>query len=146
MAVQPNKARLKKLMSITSDVPRKMNIITVSATTKKLSAEDSGAFVILTGGSASTAILPAPEAGLHFEFYAGSAEVHIIQAGSNVIQGNYRHNTAATTIVRVAVEDKGKLTLHSSNRAIGDRLELWSDGTSWYVDGIVNNALTLGTV
>jgi hypothetical protein len=146
MAVSPNKARLKKLMGITGDVPRKMNVITISATTRQLSGEDSGAFVVMAGASPSTVLLPPPEAGLHFDIYAGTGQVHIIQATSDVINGNYRHNSNTTTLTRVAVSGKGKLTLHSSHRAIGDRLLFWSDGTNWWVDGIVNNALTEATL
>jgi len=146
MAISPNKARLKKLMGITDAVPRRLNVITVTATARILDADESGAFVLLTGGSPSTLTLPVPAAGLHYEVYIGSEQEHIVQAQSNVMQGNYRHNSATTTMTRIAVSNKGKLTLHSSGRAIGDRLQFWSDGTDWYVDGIVNNAVTQATI
>ena len=144
MAVTPNKARLKKLMGIT-DTPRRVEVVSIDSNTT-LAASQSGTIVFLGGGSATTLTLPAVEAGLHFEVYVTTEQQHVIAAQSNVMQGNYRHNTAATTIVRVAISDKGKLTLHSSGRAIGDRLLFWCDGTNWYVDGFVNNALTQGTV
>ena len=121
MAVTPNRQRLKKLMGITEEVPRRMNVISVTDATKVLSATDSGALVLMANASGiCTITLPAPDVGLHFEIYA-----------------------ATTTMTRIAVVDKKSITLHSSGRAIGDRLEFWSDGTNWYVDGIVNNTLTL---
>tara|TARA_R110000851_G_scaffold91581_4_gene199905 strand:+ start:864 stop:1307 length:444 start_codon:yes stop_codon:yes gene_type:complete len=146
MAVTPNRQRLKKLMGITEEVPRRMNVISVTDATKVLSATDSGALVLMANASGiCTITLPAPDVGLHFEIYAATAQLHKIQTDSEatILQGNYRHNSATTTMTRIAVVDKKSITLHSSGRAIGDRLEFWSDGTNWYVDGIVNNTLTL---
>ena len=157
MAVTPNLARLKKLMAeITTDIAMtgaRLNgleqqtiSLTGSGATKQLEASDSGCVVFMSGSDPSTLTLPAVADGLRFTVYITSAQIHVIQAKSNVMQGNYRHNSATTTMTRVAIANKGKLTLHSSDRAIGDRLEFWCDGTNWYVDGIVNNALTEGTV
>jgi len=144
MAVTPNRQRLKKLMGITEEVPRRMNVISVTGATKVLSATDSGALVLMANaGGICTITLPAPDVGLHFEIYAATEQEHVIQATAAILQGNYRHNSATTTMTRVAITDKTSLTLHNSGRAIGDRLEFWSDGTNWYVDGIVNNVLTL---
>ena len=145
MAVTPNSARLKKLMGITNDVPHRMNTITVTSTTRTLQPSESGAIVFLAG-TACTVTLPAPADGLYYEFYSTTEVLHIVQAQTNVINGNYRHNSATTTMTRVAVVNQGKLTLHSSGRAIGDRLQFWSDGTNWWLDGIVNHALTVTTV
>ena len=145
MAVTPNSARLKKLMGITNDVPHRMNTITVSGTTRTLEPSESGAIVFLAGGI-STITLPAPADGLYYEVYATTAVRHVVQAQTNVINGNYRHNSATTTMTRVAVTNQGKMTLHTSGRAIGDRLQFWSDGTNWWLDGIVNNELTVTTV
>ena len=146
MAVTPNRQRLKKLMGITEEVPRRMNVISVTDATKVLLATDSGALVLMANASGiCTITLPAPDVGLHFEIYAATEQAHKIQTDSEatILQGNYRHNSAGTTVLRVAVVDKKSITLDTSDRAIGDRLEFWSDGTNWYVDGIVNNALTL---
>ncbi len=145
MAVTPNRQRLKKLMGITEEVPRRMNVISVTGATKVLSATDSGALVLMANaGGICTITLPAPDVGLHFEIYAATEQLHKIQTDSEatILQGNYRHNTNATTIVRVAVVDKKSITL-GSNKAIGDRLEFWSDGTNWYIDGIINDASVL---
>jgi len=143
MAVSPNKARLRKLMGETN-TPRRVKVVSVSTDTE-LSADQSGSIIFLGGGSARTLTLPAISAGLTYEVYITTEHQHIIAAQTAVLQGNYRHNSATTTMTRVAIVNKKTLTLHSSGRAIGDRLQFWCDGTNWYVDGIVNNALTLGT-
>ena len=144
MAVSPNKARLRKLMGQTN-TPRRQQVISVTSNTT-LKDDQAGSIIFLGGGSATTLTLPAVSAGLHYEVYITTEEQHVIAAATNVMQGNYRHNSDATTMTRVAISNKGTLTLHSTGREIGDRLQFWCDGTNWYVDGIVNNLLGQGTV
>jgi hypothetical protein len=126
------------------NTPRRVEVVTVKSNTT-LSETQSGSIIFLGGASATTLTLPAIDAGLFFEVYITSEQEHVISAQTAVLQGNYRHNSATTTMTRVAIADKKTLTLHSSGRAIGDRLLFWCDGTNWYVDGIVNNTLTQGT-
>ncbi len=148
MAVSPNSARLRKLMKETVDIARNVQVISLTGAgaTKTLAASESGAVILMGGSDESTLTLPPVTDGLWFKVFVTTEHEHVIQAQSDVMQGNYRHNSATTTMTRVAIADKGKLTLHSSGRAIGDTLEFYSDGTNWYVDGIVNNALTQATL
>tara|TARA_R110002074_G_scaffold45569_3_gene117733 strand:+ start:214 stop:687 length:474 start_codon:yes stop_codon:yes gene_type:complete len=119
-------------------------VVTLSGAgaTETLSASDSGAIVNMGGSNASTVTLPAVGAGLSFRFVATTAHAHVINGGESVIEGGYHHNTNAATVARVAIVNKSALTLHNSNSAIADTLEFWSDGTSWYVSGIVNDVIT----
>jgi hypothetical protein len=120
-------------------------VITLSGAgaTKTLEATDSGAIVQLGGSDLSVVTLPAVEAGLNFRFVATTAAfAHKIDGGATVIQGGYHHNTNAATVARVAVVNKSSLALHGLNTMIGDTLDLWCDGTNWYVSGIVNAAIT----
>lgn len=120
-------------------------VITLSGAgaTKTLEATDSGAIVQLGGSDLSVVTLPAVEAGLNFRFVATTATfAHKIDGGAGVIQGGYHHNTNAATIARVAVVDKSSLALHGTSTRIGDTLDLWCDGTNWYVNGIVNDVIT----
>jgi len=116
--------------------------LTGAGATKTLTADDTGAIVKMGGSNASTVTLPAVSAGLKFRFVAVTAFAHVINGGSSVIEGGYHHNTNAATVARVAILNKSSLTLHASNFKIGDTLEFWSDGTSWYVSGIVNDVIT----
>jgi hypothetical protein len=116
--------------------------LTGAGATKVLTADDSGAIVKMGGSNASTVTLPAVSAGLKFRFVAVTAFAHVINGGSNVVEGGYHHNTNGATVARVAIVNKSTLTLHNSNSAIADTLEFWSDGTSWYVNGIVNDIIT----
>ena len=121
-------------------------VITLSGAgaTKTLVADDSGAIVQMGGSNQSTVTLPSVQAGLNFRFVATTAQAHKIDGGASVIEGGYHHNTNAATVARVAILNKSSLTLHNSNSAIADTLEFWSDGTSWYVSGIVNDVITQG--
>jgi len=116
--------------------------LTGAGATTTLTAENGGAIVKMGGSNASTVTLPTVAAGLKFRFVATTAHAHVITGGATVIQGGYHHNTNGATVARVAVTDKTTLTLHSSNPLIGDTLEMWSDGTNWYVSGIVNDVIT----
>ena len=107
-----------------------------------LTANDSGAIVEMGGSDASTVTLPAVEKGLYFRFVATTADAHVINGGDGSIEGGYHHNTNAATVARVAVTNKSSLTLHNSNSAKGDTLELWCNGTDWFVSGIVNDVIT----
>ena len=116
-----------------------------SGATKVLTAADSGAIVKMGGSDASTVTLPAAAEGLKFRFVATTAHAHVINGGASSIQGGYHHNTNAATVARVAVSNKSSLTLHNSNAAQGDTLEMWCDGTDWHVSGIVNDVITQGS-
>ena len=116
--------------------------LTGASATKTLTADDSGAIVKMGGSNASTVTLPTVQAGLSFRFVATTAHAHIINGGATVIQGGYHHNSNGGTVARIAIVGKSTLTLHASFAAIADTLECWSDGTNWYVSGIVNDAIS----
>ena len=136
----------KDLLLNDTKLPKIITFDGTDSTTKYLTSADNNSMVILRGATATTLVLPDIEFGLHYEVYVGTAQVHAVQARTNVINGNYRHNSASTTTTRVAVSNKGKLTFHATNVSIGDRLYFWCDGTYWWVDGMVYNALTLATI
>jgi hypothetical protein len=117
--------------------------LTGSGAVATLTAADTGAIVKMGGSNASTVTLPAVSAGLSFRFVAVTAHAHVITGGAGVIEGGYHHNTNGATVARLGIVNRSTLTLHNTNSAIADTLEFWSDGTSWYVSGIVNDAISL---
>ena len=122
----------------------KKETITVTATSKTLTAADSGATVILAGGSASTVTLPAATDGAYFEFFAQSAQAHVVQAASNILQGAVYDNSntaSGGSIARTAINDGTSITI--ANGAVGDSLSVVSDGTNWYVKGWLNDTPTV---
>ena len=119
---------------------------TVSATNSAattLTANQSGALVVMSGGAAATATLPSVADGLYFEFFAASAESHIINGGSSKMQGALLSNGNAATLLRTAVTNRSQIALNGTNPAIGDRILCFSDGTNWYVHGWTNDTCNL---
>ena len=107
-----------------------------------LVAEDSGCIVTMIG-SAHTVTLPAPAAGVCYTIVAATAAAHKVHtAGTNVFQGQNLHSTGGTTVAIVDLRASGKLTISGQ---IGDIIELWCDGTNWYVNALTDNAITPGT-
>tara|TARA_R110000824_G_scaffold3394_9_gene16175 strand:- start:929 stop:1390 length:462 start_codon:yes stop_codon:yes gene_type:complete len=119
---------------------QKVISVTGAGTTKVLSASDSGAVILLGGADACTATLPKVKEGLNFTFYTTTEFRHVINGGAAVIQGCIHHNTNLATVARVAFTNASSITLHATNFKIGDKINVYCNGTNWYVDGLVNDA------
>ena len=153
MATTPNAARLKKLMGGAAISPldigaptQRRKTISVNDTSRDLLESESGAMVFLGGAGIATVTLPAMgEAGVYFNFMTTDVLRHVINGGAGLLQGCIHHNTAATTIGRVAVTNGVSITMHVSSQAIGDRIRITSNGTNWYVEGLTNAAVGIAT-
>ena len=109
----------------------------------QLSKEQSGAFCHWAGGNASHFTLPALQSGLRYTFFASTAHAHQLNGGGAVLQGSVIHNANGTTLTRQAVSDRTSITMHSTNHAVSDYIDVWCDGTNWYVEARTNDAVTL---
>jgi hypothetical protein len=138
---------LKRELSMNASMLKGIKRETVACTTASattLTAQQSGALVVLSGGSAATVTLPAVADGLHYEIFARTAQAHVVLAASAVIQGAIYDNANDSTdgaIDRQAVNNGMRITL--ANAAVGDRLVLTSDGTNWYLHGWTNDTATV---
>ena len=117
-----------------------------AVTSVALTPGDSGTTLIPIAASAQTFTLPDPtgSSGVIFDFFAGSAQAHIITSPTDKIQGKITDYSNGTTLARTVVANKQSITL--VNPAIGDNLSFSSDGDNWYVKGELNDTPTLGTV
>ena len=99
-----------------------------------LTAAMSGEVHVLSGGSAVTATLPSLTAGLRYTIIVGDASEHVITGGASKIYytGDYGADHA-TQSGRDNHDTVTTLTLNAG--AIGDKIELLSDGTNWYCYG-----------
>ena len=120
-------------------------VVTISATTKALTANDSAAIVILSGGSAATAQLPdvsAAGAGWWCTFYAATAQAHVIDTtADNILQGAVIDGTNGSTVAYAPITNQQKITL--ANPRIGDRVDVVCDGTSFHTTVISSQTPTL---
>ena len=116
-------------------------VITITATTQVLTADDSGAVVFLGGGSAATATLPAVQSGLKFTFIVTSAQQHIINGGATKMKGMVTAVAAGPTVSQQKNSAGTQITFNSSAIA-GDRVDVVCDGTNWYVSGMTESPVT----
>lgn len=105
------------------------------AATETLVAADSGKTIFLSSATEFATTLPAPAAGLKFRFIvaaapSGASYTVVTNGGDNVIEGSATVNGAA-----VAAVNEDTITFTDGAAAVGDWVEVVSDGTSWYVSG-----------
>jgi hypothetical protein len=100
-----------------------------------LTAAQSGTDVYLNASAGFAITLPAVAAGLRFRFTVAAAFattnftvitpglVDIIQGGAKVLNSD------------VPAENEDTISFVATAEKVGDYVSLWSDGTSWFVDG-----------
>jgi hypothetical protein len=113
-----------------------VNAVTLVAT-KAVSADESGTTFFLNHATEFTSTLPAPANGLRYKFIcavipSGANFIVATNAAAAVIQGLV--TTAADGGVGVGVDEK-QINFVADQAAVGDWIELISDGTNWYASG-----------
>jgi hypothetical protein len=111
-----------------------------------LSATDSGKVLLAMGGP-QTYILPTPvgNAGVHFSLITATADSHILKTGDNAhdFYGQiYQPGESGSSAYHAVSSVRSKITLGA---AVGQRLDVISDGSYWVVTGIVSIAPTLAS-
>lgn len=114
------------------------SIPTTITTTKSVSADESGTVFYINSATGFVTTLPAPSAGLRYTFISKLANTSgnhtiVTASSSNIIIGNQNSvfgdagdfGTADDTISFVA-----------NQSVAGDKVELYSDGTSWFAYAI----------
>lgn len=115
------------------------NVETVAAT-NAITAAESGATFVLSSATEFASTLPAPAVGLRYKFIIGAAPsgasyTVVTTSGANIIEGTAVVAGAATPAV-----NEDTITFTDGAAAVGDWVEVISDGTSWFVTGIANAA------
>ena len=119
------------------------------ASSKTITAAESGEIYIVSGSSAVTLTLPSPQEGSYYKFIYGNGMAQIMKvAGQN--------GDSFVGFTKQFLGD-GNVTVAASNGASNDALSLAagasagsyiecvSDGTVWYVDGMATgSAFTFG--
>lgn len=108
-----------------------------------LTALQSGINVMLNAAAGFAITLPAPAAGLNYRITVAAAFATtdftvVTNAGANIIQGG-----ATVAGADVPAADEDTITFVASAENKGDFVDLWSDGTSWFVNG---RGTTVGSI
>jgi|TARA_R110000787_G_scaffold78811_1_gene172180 hypothetical protein len=119
----------------------------IVTTTNAIAAAESGTTYILNSATAFVSTLPALAAGLRYTFYAGATQVTggnhtIVPTNDNTIFGDY--NVAGATVPASA---EGSINWVADTMLPGDKVEVFCDGTNWYVSGsaAASGAITFTT-
>lgn len=99
-----------------------------------LDAADSGKTIYLDAAAGFAISLPVVTNGLKYKFIVGLAFAttdFTIVSTTNVIQGG-----AIVNSVFVPAVDENTISFVATAEAVGDYVEIESDGTNWYVNGV----------
>jgi hypothetical protein len=120
-----------------TDLSNADNVVIVDAA-RTLTKADSGKVFILKAAAGVAVTLPTPIAGFKAKFIVGLAFAttnFTIVATSNVIQGGADVNS---TFVPAANENT--ISFVATAETLGDYVEITSDGTNFYVNGVGTGA------
>jgi hypothetical protein len=125
----------------------------IAATTKGLTAAETGDTVFLNLVTGFVTTLPAPALGLRYTFIVRTAPTSngytIVTASSaNIIKGSvYSSDLNSATDADFETSGGDTITFVHNKAVAGDRVELWCDGTNWFAHGFctVFDAITITT-
>lgn len=103
--------------------------------TNVITAAESGSVFFLNSATEFVSTLPAPAAGLHFTFIvvaapSGASYTVTTNASSNIIKG--MQLTSADAAGDTGTSDD-TVSFVDGQAVAGDMIEVWSDGTSWFI-------------
>lgn len=103
---------------------------------RDLRAGESGKTIYLNAAGGFELVLPPPALGLNFTFIVATAPTTAYtvttDSGDDILQGTLLDIVGDM----VAVTDQDTINFVASTSLVGDRLEVESDATNWYVKGI----------
>ena len=125
-----------------------LDTVEVVTTTNVITTAESGRTFVLDSATAFVSTLPAKAAGLRYRFYAGATQgtggnhTVVCTNKDNTIYGSV---TVAGAVVAGTVE--GSINFVADTMLPGDWVEVFNDGTNWYVSGqaTASGAITLTT-
>lgn len=109
----------------------------VVTATNVITAAESGSVFYLNSSSEFVSTLPAPAAGLHYTFVvtaapSGASYTVTTNSSANVIVGQAT-NAAGAAGDTGTTDDT--VSFVDGQAVVGDMIEVWSDGTKWYIHG-----------
>lgn len=115
----------------------------VVTATNIITASETGKTFFLNSATEFVSTLPAPAAGLNFEFIvtaapSGASYTIVTNSSANIIKGSIV--TSATGAADTEVSGGDTISFVDGQAVAGDRVVLRSDGTNWFCYGICSVA------
>jgi hypothetical protein len=119
--------------------PNLVNPTEVVAATNVITAAESGKVFFLNAATEFVSTLPAPAAGLNFEFIVtaapdGASYTIVTASSANIIKGSIV--TSATGAADTEATGGDTISFVDGTAVAGDRVQLRCDGTNWFAYGI----------
>lgn len=121
--------------STSNDIDRIFNDVDTISAAKTLTAADSETWYKLDAAAGVTVTLPAAKAGISFRFIVADN----FATSNFVIDSAEGDNISGILVVNgasVVAADEDQINFVNSAETVGDFIDIWSDGTSWFVYGI----------
>ena len=132
------------IVTLTGDVNingefKHKKIIRKSLATETVSVAQSGQVIVVDNGSAAVYTLPTPAKGLHYKFIMGDTESTNVTiratsdgtSAATIANGTFLVGTAAIN----GTEQDDLVLGNSGNKSEADWIEVWCDGTHWWMKG-----------
>ena len=134
-----------QLDTVSSKVP----VVSITTATYPVSAGQTGTLFALNKADGITVTLPAPAAGLNFDFVVATAPTSntttiVTTSSANIIHGQITTSEDAGGSV-ACVAEADTITLVANTAIVGDRVQVVSDGTRYFVSGCVKLATAATT-
>lgn len=125
--------------STSNDIDRIFNDVATISSDTTLTIANSETWYKLNNSTGKTVTLPAATAGVSFRFIVAAA----FATDNFIIDSAEGDNISGVLVVNgasVVAADEDQINFVASAETIGDFIDIWSDGTNWYVYGIGNSA------
>lgn len=123
------------ISNVSNDEKRIFNNVDTISSATTLKAADSGKWYKLNNSTGVTVTLPALKSGVHFRFIVAAnfatSNFIIDSAEGDNIEGVLVVNGAS---VVASAEDQ--INFVASAETVGDFIDIWSDGSKWFVSGV----------
>ena len=127
------------LKHFSNDVERIFNKVETISSASTLTEADSGKWYELNNSTGVVVTLPAVKSGVNFRFVVGAA----FATDNFVIDSAEGDNINGILVVNgasVSASGEDQINFVASAETVGDFIDVWSDGSGWYVWGIGNTA------
>lgn len=127
------------LKHFSNDVERIFNKVETISSASTLTEADSGKWYELNNATGVTVTLPAVKSGVNFRFVVGAAfatDNFIIDSA----EGDNINGILVVNGASVSASGEDQINFVASAETVGDFIDIWSDGSGWYVSGIGNSA------
>ena len=129
----------RQIGSTSNDEERIFNDVgTISADTT-LTAGNSGTWYKLDNSTGKAVTLPALKSGLNFRFIVADN----FATDNFIIDSAEGDNISGVLVVNgasVVAADEDQINFVASAETVGDFIDIWSDGSAWFVSGIGSGA------